>query len=345
VEILVTGANGFLGRHLVLALQARGDTVRALTSPKGDSTWLEQRGVAIFRGDIGDTGVLMVAMRGADAVVHLVAQTGKWGSIQDSYAVNVTGTASVCRIALAAGVHRLVHISTFTIYNMAIGRPVTEEDPLAPLNEPYSMTKAEGDKVVQRLIAHDHLPAVILRLGALFGPGDRLNFGRLADRVHAGKGIIVGSGGNAVPFIYIDDVVHALLLALDCERAVGHIFNIGNDQPLTQEQYLSAIAQELGVAPPRLHVPYSAMYAAAYMAERVATLSGFRIPPVVTRHGVKILGEESRLSIERARNDLGFVPQVPLREGVRRAAAWYLQPESWAPDHLPVVSPQSAQAR
>ncbi len=345
MEILITGGNGFLGRNLVPALQGRGDSVRVLASPTGDTTWLEQRGVAIFRGDIRDSAVLTAAMRGADAVFHLVAQTRKWGPMQDSYAVNVTGTENVCRAALAAGVRRLVHISTFTVYNMAIGRPVTEDDPLAPLNESYSMTKAQGDKLVQRMIAEDHLPAVIIRLGALFGPGDRLNFGRIADRMRVGKGIIVGSGNNAVPFVYITDVVQAFLLALDHERAIGQVYNIGNDQPLTQEQYLSAIAQDIGVAPPHIHVPYYLMYAAAYAAERVATMSGSRIPPVVTRHGVKILGEDSRLSIDKARRELGYAPQMPLREGVRLTVTWYRQQDSRTPEDGPGSIRQAAQVR
>jgi len=331
MEILITGGNGFVGRHLIAALQERGDNVRALASPMGDTTWLEQHGVAIFRGDIRTPDMLTAPMRGVDAIFHLVAETRKWGPIQDSYAVNVTGAENVCRAALTAGVRRLVHISTFTVYNMMVGRPVTEDDPLAPLNEPYSMTKAQGDKLVQRMIAEDQLPAVIFRLGALFGPGDRRNFGRLADRVRAGKGIIVGSGNNAVPFVYITDVVQALLLALDSERAVGQVYNIGNDQPLTQEQYLSAIAQDIGVAPPHIHVPYSSLYAAAYVAERIATLSGYRIPPVVTRHGVKILGDDNRLSIDKARRELGYAPQVPIREGVRLTTAWYQQQCPWTP--------------
>src|SRR5205807_6063390 len=135
------------------------------------------------------------------------------------------------RAALAASVRRLVHISSAMVYNMAMGRPVTEDDPLEPLDEPYSMTKAQGDQLVQRMIAEDHLPAVIIRPATLFGPGDRLNFGRIADRVHAGKGVIIGSGDNAVPFVYATDVVQGLLLAMDHERAVGQAYNIGNDQP------------------------------------------------------------------------------------------------------------------
>ena len=320
-----------MGRHLIMALQERGDNVRALVSPTGDPTWLEQRGVAIFRGDIRTSDMLTAPMHGADFVFHLVAETRKWGPMQCSYAVNVIGVENVCRAALKAGVRRLVHMSTFTVYNMMIGRPVTEDDPLAPLNEPYSMTKAEGDKLVQRMIAEDQLPAVVFRLGALFGPGDLRNFGRLADRVRAGKGIIVGSGNNAVPFVYIADVVQALLLALDSERAVGQVYNIGNDQPFTQKQYLSAIAQDIGVAPPHMNVPYSSLYTAAYAAEHISTLSGYRIPPIITRHGVKILGEDSHLSIDKARRDLGYAPRVSIREGVRLTATWYQQQCPWTP--------------
>src|SRR6516165_8403409 len=131
MEILITGGNGFVGHHLILALQERGERVRVLVSPTGDTTWLEQRGVAIFRGDIRTPNTLTLPMSGADAVFHLVAQTKKWGPMQDSYTVNVMGTENVCRAAMAASVHRIVHISTFTIYDMMIGRPVTEDDPLA----------------------------------------------------------------------------------------------------------------------------------------------------------------------------------------------------------------------
>ncbi len=321
--ILLTGGNGFVGRHLIRALQQRGDKVRVLSTSKGDTAWLKQHDVTIFRGDVRDPDTLIEPMCGVDAVFHLVAETRKWGPMQRSYAINVTGTENVCRAALAAGVQRLVHISTFTIYNMRVGRAVTEDDSLMPLDEPYSLTKAQGDKLVQRMIREEHLPAVIIRLGALLGPDDYMNFGRMADRVRAGKSIIVGSGNNAVPFVYITDVVQALLLALDSPRAIGQVYNIGNDQPLTQKQYLSAIAQEFGVTTRHIHIPYSSMYAAAYAAERISTLSGYRIAPVVTRHGIKILGDDSRLSIEKARRELGYVPQVPIREGVQLTSAWY----------------------
>jgi nucleoside-diphosphate-sugar epimerase len=279
----------------------------------------------VFRGDIRIVGTLTAPMQHADAVFHLAAETRVWGPRQASHAVNVTGTANICRAALMSGVRRLVHVSTFAVYKKMNGRPVTEHDPLVPLNDPYSITKAEADMLVQRMIRDEQLPAVILRPGPFLGPGDRHNFGRLADRVRAGKCIIVGSGSNAVPLVYISDLVQALLLALDSDHAIGQAYNISSDQTMTQGQYLSAIAHDIGVSPPHIHVPYFALYAAACAAERISALSGYRIPPVITRHGVKILGRDNSISIDKARRDLGYSPQVSIREAVRLTAAWYEQ--------------------
>jgi 2-alkyl-3-oxoalkanoate reductase len=341
MDVLITGGTGFLGHHLIPALQARGDSVRVIALPTEDTSWLEKRGVAVFRGDVRDPDALTAPMHGAQGVLHLAAMIGAWRPMQEYRAVNVTGTLNVCRAAIAAKVKRLVHISSAMVYDMAVGRPVTEQDPLKPLDEPYCTTKAEGDMLVQRLIADADLPAVIIRPGTLFGPGDRLNFGRIADRVKAGKMVFIGSGDNAVPFVYVTDMVDALLLALDDPDAVGRAYNIGNDQPLTQRELLDGMAQEIGTAPPRVHVPYYPLYAAALAAERIATISGNRIPPFLTRHGVKLYGAHNRLSIDRARRELGYVPRVPVREGLRLTVDWYKNQHAPALDDAVVHAHQT----
>src|SRR5262249_46050691 len=157
---------------------------------------LEERNIAIYRGDVCEPETLAAPLRGAQLVFHLAGMMGVWRPMADYYAVNVTGTENVCRAALAAGVQRLIHISSWTVYGMALGERAREDFPMASFPEPYALTKAEGDKVVQRLIAEEHLPAVIIRPGTFFGPGDQLHFGRMADRLCAGKGVIVGSGRN-----------------------------------------------------------------------------------------------------------------------------------------------------
>jgi nucleoside-diphosphate-sugar epimerase len=338
MDILITGGNGLLGRHVVSALQDRGDSVCVLVLPSEDASWLEERGVAVHRGDIRRPETLVAPMRGMDAVLHLAGMMGVWRPMEDYHAVNVTGTENVCRAALAEGA-RVVHVSSWTVYGMALGRPAREEFPLNPFPEPYAITKAAGDMLVQRMIAKERLPAVIIRPGTFFGPGDRLHFGRMADRLRAGKGVIVGSGENAVPFVYVTDVVQGLLLALDRERALGQVYNVTNDRPLTQQQLLHAIACEIGASPPRLHIPYRALYAAGYAAEHVAMLTRSQRQPVVTRLGVKLFGTDNRHAIDKARRELGYRPWVALREGVNLASTWYRTPRQ------PAASPVLAVGR
>jgi nucleoside-diphosphate-sugar epimerase len=325
MEILITGATGFLSRHLIPALQERGATLRALALPTEDTSWLEERGVTIYRGDICEPETLVAPLRGAQIVFHLAGMMGLWRPIRDYYKVNVTGAENVCRLALQAGVRRIIHISSWTVYGMGLGYPVREHAPLQPFQEPYAVTKAAGDRAVQGLIAREHLPAVIVRPGTFFGPGDYLHFGRMSDRLRNGKGLIVGSGRNALPFVYVTDVVQGLLLAAENERAVGQAYNITNDTPLTQEEILRAIAEEIGAQAPRRHVPYAAIYAAAAAIEEAAVMTHRQQQPIVTRLGVKLFGGDNRHSIDKAREELGFTPQISLREGIRLAARWYLE--------------------
>jgi nucleoside-diphosphate-sugar epimerase len=324
MDILITGGNGLLGRHLVAALQARGVSVGVLALPAEDTRWLDQHSVAVYRGDVREPETLAAPMSGVRAVFHLAGMMGVWRPMTDYQAVNVTGTENVCRAALAAGVGRLVHVSSWTVYGMDLGQPAREDFLLRPFAEPYAVTKAAGDVAVQRMITEDHLPAVIIRPGTFFGPADQLHFGRMADRLRAGKGVIVGAGDNALPFVYVTDVVQGLLLALDHPNAVGQAFNITNDSPLTQQEMLDAIARETGTSPPRVHVPYRALCSAGYLAERLAVVSGTEAQPMVTRLGVKLFGTDNRHSIDKARRELGYEPRTSLLEGVRLAASWYL---------------------
>ncbi len=326
MKTLITGGTGLVGRHLVAALNERGASTRALVLPSENAAWLEEHGVEVHRGNICDPESLAAPVRGVDTVIHLAALQGQWVPMEDYYRVNVTGTENVCRAALAAGVRRVVHVSSWTIYGIARGWRLGEEAAAAPYDDPYWVTKAQGDLLVQRMIAANYLPAVIVRPGTIFGAGDRLNFGRIAEKVRNGRAIIIGSGRNALPFVYVTDVVQGLLLAADVDQAEGRAYNITNDEPLTQGQLLQAIASELGVAPPRLRVPYSVAFAAATAAERAVPLNGER-HPVVTRHGVRLYGTDNRHSIDRARAELGYEPRVGIRDGVRRACAWYQSEE------------------
>jgi 2-alkyl-3-oxoalkanoate reductase len=325
LETLITGATGFVGPHLIQALRTRGDRVRILALPTEDTSRLEQEHVIVYRGDVRNPETLIEPMRGVDTVFHLAGIHGLWRPKQEYYDVNVTGTENVCRAVLAASVRRLIHVSTWIVYGIGLGQPLHEDLPLRPVPDFYAVTKAEADKLVQRYIAMERLPAVIIRPGIMFGPGDRVNFARMADRLRAGKTIIIGSGRNALVFFYVTDMVQGLLLAASHERAVGQAYNLSNDQPLTQEQFWCAVAEEIGAKPPRLHVPYHALHALAYLAERAVSPDHPQRQPLITRLGVELFGTDNRVANDKARRELGYTPRVSVREGVRLTASWYLQ--------------------
>ena len=321
MKVLITGATGLLGGHLIQELQQRGDQIRALVLPVENAEKLVAQGVEVVRGDVTDATTLAPAVKGIEIILHLAGMMGVDRPLADYRLVNVTGTENLYRAAQVAGVRRFVHTSSHTVYGLGYGRFLTEEDELRPDPDPYSITKAEGDHLMRRLMLKSDVETVIIRPGTFFGPGDRLHFGRIAQRMKNGKGIIIGRGNNALPFCYVTDVAQGFLLAASHEKAPGNVYNISNDHPLTQQEIFNAIADDVGGQRPIRHLPYLPIYYGGIVAEKVAFITHTK--PIVTRLGAMMFGTDNRHSVEKARRELGYEPEVDIREGIRLAAAWF----------------------
>jgi len=322
MKVLITGATGLLGSHLIQELQERGERIRALVLPVENADRLKAQGVEVVRGDITDASTLAAAVRDIDLVFHLAGMMGVHRPLSDYRLVNVTGSENLYKAAQKAGVRRFVHTSSHTVYGLGYGRFMTENDALRPDADPYSLTKAEGDRLIRRLMLDGNVETVILRPGTFFGPYDRLHFGRMAQKTKDGKALIVGRGDNALPFCYVTDVVQGFMLAAYHENAPGNVYNITNDRPLTQQEMYDAIADAVGGKRPTLHLPYLPIYYGSIVAERiVAPLT--RTKPVVTELGALMFGSDNRHCVEKARRELGFEPKVSLREGIKLSAEWF----------------------
>ena len=191
MRVLITGATGLLGGHLIKHLQQRGENIRALVLPVENTDKLVKQGVEVVRGDITDGSTLAPAVKDVELIFHLAGMMGVWRPMADYRLVNVNGSENLYMAAQKAGVRRFVHTSSHTVYGLGYGRFMTENDPLRPDPDPYSITKAEGDRMMRRLMLNSAVETVILRPGTFFGPGDRLHFGRMAQKVKDGKGLIV----------------------------------------------------------------------------------------------------------------------------------------------------------
>ena len=321
MKILITGATGLLGGYLLAALQQRDEQIRALVLPAENAEKLLAQGVEVVRGDVTDASTLAPAVKNRELIIHLAGMMGVDRPLADYRLVNVSGSENLYRAAQAAGVRRFVQTSSHTVYGLGYGRFLTEKDALRPDPDPYSLTKAEGDRLIRRLMLTSSMETVILRPGTFFGPGDRLHFGRIAQRIKNGKGVIIGQGDNALPFCYVTDVVQGFLLAAYHEKAPGNVYNISNDRPLTQHELFNAVADDISGERPGRHLPYLPMYYGSIVAERIAHITHTR--PIVTRLGVMMFGSDNRHSVEKARRELGYEPKVEIRDGIKLAAAWF----------------------
>src|SRR5919109_3853555 len=180
MRLLITGATGLLGGHLIKELQQRGEDIRVLVLPVENADKLKKQGVEVVRGDITDASTLEPAVKDVELIFHLAGMMGVWRPLSDYRLVNVNGSENLYMAAQRAGVRRFVHTSSHTVYGLGHSRFLTENDPLRPDPDPYSLTKAEGDRLLQRLLLTRDIETVILRPGTFFGPGDHLHFGRIA---------------------------------------------------------------------------------------------------------------------------------------------------------------------
>ncbi len=320
---LVTGAAGFLGSHLTELLVVAGERPRALVRPGESAPALAHADVDVHVGDLSDRAALEQAMSGVERVLHCAARTGPWGPESEYERVNVRGLETMVRTALAAGVRRFVQVSSITVHGNDVRGWADESSPIREEPNPYSRSKVAGERLLERMIQDEGAPVTIVRPGWIYGPRDRASFGRIARMIETGRMTMVGGGDNHLPLIYVRDAAWGVLLASEAPPAEGRSYLLVNDEPVTQNDFIGAIAAELDAPMPTRRVPYGLALRLATAGEALARLARARRPPPVMRYGIQLLAGENRFIITRAREDLGFVPLVDLAEGVRRSAKWY----------------------
>jgi 2-alkyl-3-oxoalkanoate reductase len=324
MPVLVTGATGLIGSHVVDLLVERAEPVRALVRPGEVTDRLVSQGVEICLGDMKDRTSLAAAVNGVGKVIHCAARTGPWGPRADYEATNVRGLEDLLELSLAAGVQRFVHVSSVIVYGADVGGAADESAAMViePHN-PYNWSKVIGERVVEKYIKEKKAAITIVRPGWVYGPRDGNSFGRFAAMVKNGKMVVIGSGKNHVPLIYVTDVAEGILLAACAPAAAGEAYTFVNDELVTQNEFFEALANELQVPSPSIHVPYGLARWIGDSAEAAFQLAKIQQSPPLTRYGAQLLGGENRLSIQKARRDLGWSPVVNVAEGVRRGVAWF----------------------
>jgi len=319
MKVLVTGATGFVGNHLARALAATGHRVRVLVRPSQRARRLRDVGIEVVEGQLAEADDVAAAAEGCARIYHLAAAFRNVAHSDEHYwRVNVGGTLNVLAAARAHGCERVVHCSTGGVHGHIEEPPADETYRFKP-GDIYQRTKLEAE-LAAAAAAKEGLPVSIVRPGAIYGEGD-MRFLRLFQAIQQHRFAMVGSGQTRLHMVYVDDMVHGLMLAGSHPDARGETFIIAGAEAPTLNEIAAGVADAMGARRPWLHVPVGPVYAAAVVCEAICLRLG--VEPPLHRRRVGFFTHHREFDIGKARRVIAYEPRVTLNEGLRRTAAWY----------------------
>ncbi|MEJ2058335.1 MAG: NAD-dependent epimerase/dehydratase family protein [Desulfofustis sp.] len=323
MKILVTGGTGFTGKALVRRLLDDGHQVVALDFQEGLKTEeLRDWGAEVVIGTVTDKEVVDRCMQGVEIVHHLAAAFRQL-NVPNSYYwdVNVQGTKNVLEAALRESVKKFVYCSTCGVHGNVENPPGNEDSPINAADY-YQQTKYEAEPIVKEY-QHKGLETTILRPAAIYGPGDPERFFMIFKRVSKGMFPMFGNGKTLYHPLYIDHLVDAHVLAQEQGKGVGEAYLIADEHYLEIETLVRQTAMALDVDVKIPHFPIAPVIIVGHICEKVC--KPFKITPPIFPRRVDWYRQNRAFSIDKAKRDLGYSPNVTIDEGLRRTAAWYRQ--------------------
>jgi dihydroflavonol-4-reductase len=324
LKVLVTGATGFLGGHLVERLVHSEHEVVGTARQGSDIRLLERNSVGVRRCDITDAISLREAMEGIDVVVHLAAYYTFNGKREMYDKVNVQGTKNLIDAMAMANVRKIIYCSTTEVMGPTPNGIADEDAECHPYYE-YGRSKLMAERIIRdarsRGIEH-----VILRSAGIYGPRnlDDVSYWFITTYANTlASRFIIGDGKRVLQFVHVSDIVQAITLALDrFDSARGRTYIISDSRAYSYEEIYAIMAKIFGKRPPSLHIPIPL---AKVMVAPIQLVNSLRRSPnfiwrVSSMNTFKV---DRNYSVERAKRELGYEPKYSLPVGLEETANWY----------------------
>lgn len=320
--VLVTGAGGFVGGNLVDRLLREPVAIRAMVRNPAQVAELEAKGVDVVLGDLTDRETLRKAVNGVQGIYHIAALFRQAGFEEDVFdQVNAEGTRSLFNAAVEAGVQRVIHCSTVGVLGDIQNPPANEQTPYNP-GDMYQRSKMKGEQIALDILRTERIGGVVIRPAMIYGPGDQRTL-KLFHMVAKGRFFYVGKGDKTVHWIDVRDLADAFVLAMNQTERNAEVYIIAGKEAVPLKVMADAIAKELGVRRPWIHLPVKPMQWLGSACETVCRPLG--IEPPIFRRRVDFYTKSRSFDASKGREHLGFKPAQDLAGELRDIITSYRQ--------------------
>lgn len=324
MNILVTGGTGFIGENFIPRLLEKGHKIRLLVRNYEKGQQLFHDKCEYFIGDVTDKESLTGCCHGIDVVFHMVAKVGNQLPNAEIFkafrSVNVTGTQNIVDESCKANVSRFIFVSSIAAMGIVKDTPINEKSRCSPYL-PYQVTKYEAEQLINEYVKAG-FPGIIVRPTKVYGIGEH-EFSYLTLAKLCKKGVFpkVGKGHNYTSNIYISDFVQALVKLVD-KGIIGETYILTSDESIDFVQSGKVIADVLNKKITVIPVPAGLMIYTAALEERF--FNYIRKPPIVTRKNIEATITDRVYDISKAKNEIGYEPEMPMRKGIQQVVRWYI---------------------
>lgn len=322
MKTLVTGASGFIGKHLVRTLVEQGRDVRCLVRETSYTQYLDDLGVELFYGDLLDRNSLKDIAKNVNIVYHLAGEIYS-NRNRDFYRVNFEGTRNLVEACRPEKIERFVFLSSIAAVgpNRKRGILLNEQSPCKPL-DPYGRSKLRAEQLLIQSLEKYVFPVVIIRAPTVYGPlGKSIILKKILDKIHAGHFIMLGNGNYLRSMCYIDNLVQGLIAAERSNNSVGEIYFISDERSYTYNEIFHNVAEQFGAELKETHLPRWLGEICGVGFKLISMTGLYPLPLYMAWHMVL----DMACDIKKAKETLNYKPRIETKEGIEKTMKYFME--------------------